>query len=111
MAELDRQSTALGTVEWDYAPAPEARDIVTLQERYGLFVGGELVDPRSGEWFATIDPSSEEPLAEVAQAGPQDVDLAVQAAREAFTNGWSSLRRGAGQVPVPGSHCLIQSAA
>ena len=91
MAELDRQSTALGTVEWDYAPAPEARDIVTLQERYGLFVGGELVDPRSGEWFATIDPSSEEPLAEVAQAGPEDVDLAVQAAREAFTNGWSDI--------------------
>ncbi len=91
MSELDRQSTALGTVEWDYAPAPEARDIVTLQERYGLFVGGELVDPRSGEWFATIDPSSEEPLAEVAQAGPEDVDLAVEAAREAFTNGWSSL--------------------
>ncbi len=91
MAELDRQSTALGTVEWDYAPAPEARDIVTLQERYGLFVGGELVDPRSGEWFATIDPSSEEPLAEVAQAGPEDVDLAVQAAREAFSNGWSDI--------------------
>jgi aldehyde dehydrogenase (NAD+) len=91
MSELDRQNTAIGTVEWDYAPAREARDIVTLQERYGLFVGGELVDPRSGQWFATIDPSSEEPLAEVAQAGPEDVDLAVQSAREAFANGWSSL--------------------
>jgi len=91
MTELDRQSIALGTLEWDYAPAPEARDIVTLQERYGLFVGGELVDPRSGEWFTTIDPSSEEPLAEIAQAGPEDVDLAVQAARDAFSNGWSEI--------------------
>jgi aldehyde dehydrogenase (NAD+) len=76
---------------WDYAPAPEARDIVTLQERYGLFIGGELVDPRSGEYFAALDPSTEEPLAEVAQAGKEDVDLAVRAARDAFENGWSGV--------------------
>jgi aldehyde dehydrogenase (NAD+) len=77
--------------EWEYAPAPEARDIVSLEERYGLFVGGELVDPRSGEWFPTISPASEEQLAEVAQAGPEDVDVAVRAARDAFSNGWSEL--------------------
>jgi acyl-CoA reductase-like NAD-dependent aldehyde dehydrogenase len=77
--------------EWEYAPAPEARDIVTLEERYGLFVGGELVEPRSGEWFPTISPASEEQLAEVAHAGPEDVDLAVRAARDAFGNGWSEL--------------------
>jgi aldehyde dehydrogenase (NAD+) len=76
---------------WDYAPAPEARDIVTLEDSYGLFIGGELVDPRSGEFFATLDPSTEEPLAEVAQAGKEDVDLAVKAARDAFENGWSDL--------------------
>jgi aldehyde dehydrogenase (NAD+) len=76
---------------WDYAPAPEARDIVTLEDRYGLYIGGELVEPRSGEYFATIDPSQEEPLAEVAQAGKEDVDLAVKAARDAFENGWSGV--------------------
>jgi aldehyde dehydrogenase (NAD+) len=76
---------------WDYAPAPEARDIVTLQERYGLFIGGELVDPKSGEYFSTLDPSTEEPLAEVAQAGKEDVDLAVRAARDAYENGWSDV--------------------
>jgi aldehyde dehydrogenase (NAD+) len=76
---------------WDYAPAPEARDIVTLDDRYGLFVGGEFVEPASGEYFPTIDPSSEEPLAEVAQAGKEDVDRAVGAARNAFENGWSDL--------------------
>jgi aldehyde dehydrogenase (NAD+) len=76
---------------WDYAPAPEARDIVTLEDRYGLFIGGELVDPRSGEHFSTLDPSTEEPLAEVAQAGKEDVDLAVKSARDAFENGWSDL--------------------
>jgi aldehyde dehydrogenase (NAD+) len=76
---------------WDYAPAPEARDIVSLEERYGLFIGGELVDPRSGDYFGTLDPSSEEQLAEVAQAGKDDVNLAVGAARDAFENGWSEI--------------------
>jgi aldehyde dehydrogenase (NAD+) len=77
--------------EWTYAPAPESREIVSLEERYGLFVGGEFVEPRSREHFATIDPSSEEPLAEVAQAGREDVELAVSAARDALENGWSKL--------------------
>jgi acyl-CoA reductase-like NAD-dependent aldehyde dehydrogenase len=76
---------------WDYAPAPEARDIVTVRERYGLFVGGEFVEPRSGEYYTTIDPSTEEPLAEISQAGAEDVALAIAAGRDAFTNGWSEI--------------------
>ena len=44
--------------DWTYAPAPESRDIVPLQERYGLFVGGEWLEPRSGEHFTTISPST-----------------------------------------------------
>jgi aldehyde dehydrogenase (NAD+) len=86
-----RQDRAPVPSGWDYAPAPEARDIVAIEDRYGLFIGGELVDPSSGEYFPTIDPSSEESLAEVAQAGKEDVDLAVRAARDAFENGWSEL--------------------
>jgi aldehyde dehydrogenase (NAD+) len=76
---------------FDYAPAPESRDVVALEDRYGLFVGGEWVEPKSGEYEPTISPSSEEPLAEVAYAGPEDVALAVDAAREAFENGWSDI--------------------
>jgi aldehyde dehydrogenase (NAD+) len=92
MAELERkQDRAPVPSDWTYAPAPEARDIVTVEERYGLFVGGEWVEPRSGEHYTTISPATEEPLAEVAQAGPEDVDLAVQTAREAFEDGWSGL--------------------
>jgi len=86
-----RQDRAPVPSGWDYAPAPEARDIVSLEERYGLFIGGELVDPRSGDYFGTLDPASEEQLAEVAQAGKEDVDLAVGAARDAFENGWSEI--------------------
>ncbi|MFN8234291.1 MAG: aldehyde dehydrogenase family protein [Actinomycetota bacterium] len=76
---------------WEYAPAPESRDIVRLEDRYGLFVGGEFVEPRSGRWFTTIDPSTEEPLADVAEAGPQDVALAVDAARAASERRWRDL--------------------
>jgi len=75
---------------WEYATAPESRDIVHLQDRYGLFVGGEFVEPKSGRWFPTIDPSNEETLAEVAEAGDEDVDLAVAAARSAAAT-WQGL--------------------
>jgi len=76
---------------WQYAPAPEAKDIVSIKPRYGLFVGGEFVEPRSGQHFATIDPSNEEKLAEIAEAGPEDVDLAVNAARRAWETSWRDL--------------------
>jgi aldehyde dehydrogenase (NAD+) len=75
---------------WEYADAPESTEIVKLDDRYGLFVGGELVDPTSGRWFETINPATEETLAEVAEAGPEDVDLAVLAARKASTK-WRKL--------------------
>jgi aldehyde dehydrogenase (NAD+) len=92
MSELERKPGAAAVpADWIYAPAPEARDIVTLRERYGLYVGGEWIEPHAGETFTTIDPSTEEPLAEIAQAGPEDVDLAVEAGRDAFENGWSVL--------------------
>src|SRR4051812_3662104 len=92
MTEIEKREGGLAPMpaEWTYAPAPESRDVVTLQERYGLFVGGEWIEPRSGEHFATISPATEETLAEVAQAGPEDVEAAVAVAREAFTP-WSKL--------------------
>jgi aldehyde dehydrogenase (NAD+) len=91
MSELEqRGDRAPIPSAWEYATAPESREIVKLQERYGIFVGGEFVEPRSGEYYETLDPSSEEPLAEIPQAGPEDVALAVENAREAFQNGWSA---------------------
>ena len=86
-----RPSATPAPLEWEYAPAPEARDIVRIRDRYGLFVGGEEVEPRSDEWFPSISPSSEEQLFEVAQAGKEDVELAVGAARAAYEDGWSEL--------------------
>jgi aldehyde dehydrogenase (NAD+) len=74
---------------WTYAPAPEGRDIVSLQPRYGLYVGGRWLEP--SETYTTLAPRDEEPLAEIAQGTEEDVDRAVGAARDAFANGWSSL--------------------
>src|SRR5256714_1702290 len=92
MSDLERKrSAAPAPSEWTYAPAPESRDIVSIAERYGLYVGGEFVEPGSGEPYATLDPSREEPLAEIAQAGAEDVSLAVDAARAAFADGWSQV--------------------
>jgi aldehyde dehydrogenase (NAD+) len=90
MAQVEKRGAPPEVFEWDYAPAPEARDLVDLRPRYGLFIGGEEVEPRSGEWFASISPSTEETLFEVAQAGPEDVALAVDTARSAFEE-WSEL--------------------
>jgi aldehyde dehydrogenase (NAD+) len=92
LTELEKkQDRAPVPSAFEYATAPESRDIVHLEERYGLFIGGEFVEPRSGDFQPSVDPAREEALAEVAYAGPEDVDLAVHSARDAFENGWSDL--------------------
>jgi aldehyde dehydrogenase (NAD+) len=90
LTELDKKQSAVPvSSDWTYAPAPESRDIVKLRERYGHFVGGQWLEPK--ETYITISPSSEEPLAEVGQATPEEVGAAVDAARVAFENGWGGL--------------------
>src|SRR5688572_31462302 len=92
MTELETtQERTPAVPAWEYADAPESKNIVRLQDRYGLFIGGEFVEPKSGRYLATIDPSTEEVLAEVPEAGPEDVELAVTAARDAFDSGWREL--------------------
>jgi len=72
-----------------YAPAPEATDHVRIREHYGLLIGGKWVEPASGKGFKTVNPATEVVLAEVAEAGEEDVDLAVKAARAAYDKVWS----------------------
>src|SRR2546423_15032372 len=86
LTELERkQDRAPVPSEWTYAAAPEARDIVTLQERYGHYVGGEWLEPPGT--YPTISPATEEPPAEVGQATPQGLQAAVTAAPDAHANG------------------------
>jgi aldehyde dehydrogenase (NAD+) len=75
---------------FEYAPAPESRDVARLKPSYQIFVDGRFRDG-SGDAVKTINPADETPLAEVAEAGAQDVDDAIRAARRAFDGPWSKL--------------------
>lgn len=54
--------------------------------RTRLWIGNEWADPQGGESFPTVNPATGEVIAHVASAQAPDVDQAVQAAREAFSN-------------------------
>jgi aldehyde dehydrogenase (NAD+) len=86
--------TGSDSTGFEYAPAPESAAIARLKPSYGVFIGGEL-RPGRGEAIKTINPATEEPLAEVSEAGADDVDDAVAAARSAYDTTWSRM---------PGSH-------
>ncbi|NKE62127.1 aldehyde dehydrogenase family protein [Lentzea sp. PSKA42] len=75
---------------WEYAPAPESRDIANLKPNYRMFVDGKFVEG-TGEPLKTINPATEEVLAEVSTASQSDVDTAVKAARKAYDRVWSKM--------------------
>ena len=77
---------------FEYAPAPESRSLVSIRSSYGLFIDGEFVAPTDGHTFKTVDPATEEVLAEVSEAGSNDVDRAVAAARRAYDDTWSRMK-------------------
>ncbi|MFI5486560.1 MULTISPECIES: aldehyde dehydrogenase family protein [Micromonospora] len=76
---------------FEYAPAPESRSVVDIKPSYGLFIDGKFVDPTDGGSFKSINPASEEVLAEVAEGGAGDVDRAVRAARAAYEKVWGPM--------------------
>lgn len=76
---------------WEYAPAPEGTGHIKLNKKYNLFIDGKWVAPSSKKYFETINPATEEVLAEIAYANEKDIDLAVKAARNAYTNVWSKM--------------------
>src|SRR6478752_999446 len=78
------------SIVWDYAPAPESTDHVRLRDDYGLFIGGEFRAPLDGRREPTINPATEEPIAQIAWAGEADLQAAIEAAREA-QRGWAAL--------------------
>src|SRR6201990_1507860 len=74
---------------FEYAPAPESRDIARLKPSYQICVDCEVGDGR-GAAIKTITPADEAPLAEVSEADPTDVDDAVKVARRAADK-WAAL--------------------
>ncbi|BEP11939.1 aldehyde dehydrogenase family protein [Acidothermaceae bacterium B102] len=77
-------------MKFEYAPAPESASIVDIKSSYGLFIDGEFVDGR-GTAFKTVNPATEETLAEISEATADDVDAAVRAARRAYEDVWSAM--------------------
>src|SRR5688572_19241641 len=75
---------------FEYAPAPESRAIADIRSSYGLFIGGSFVDG-SGAPFKSINPATEEVLAEFVEADASDVDRAVGAARAAYQKIWGPM--------------------
>jgi aldehyde dehydrogenase (NAD+) len=77
-----------------YGPAPESAGpaeawLAAHAPRLALFIGNEWREPSSGEYFASVNPATGQPLIEVAQAGAADVAAATSAARAAFP-AWSA---------------------
>jgi len=77
---------------WEYAPAPESTDHVSIDDQYDLFIGGKFVEPEEANYFDTINPATEERIAQVALATDADVDRAVRAARKAYEGPWSKMK-------------------
>lgn len=73
----------------DYAPAPESADHISLKKQYGFYIGGKWVKAPSR--FKTINPATEEVIAEVGMAGKKEVNLAVKAAKKAFKGPWGKM--------------------
>ncbi len=76
---------------FEYAPAPETTK-TPIREQYGLFIDGKWTAPRTGQYFDTVNPATEETLARIAYAGQEDVDKAVRAARKAYDKYWRKMR-------------------
>lgn len=74
-----------------YAPAPESRELVSIESNYDLFIDGKFVAPKSKKRFPTINPATEEVLSKISLGGKEDLDLAVKAARRAYERVWSKL--------------------
>ena len=82
-------------VAMEYGPAPEDPKeaqtwLARHEHRFRHFINGAWQAPADGKYFETIDPSTGEKLASVAQGSAEDVAFAVDAARAAFPK-WRAL--------------------
>lgn len=76
---------------WEYVSSRESTEAVRLKSRYELFIDGQWCAPKQGRYYATSNPATEQPLAEIAYAGEEDIRAATSAARRAFEGDWGAL--------------------
>jgi aldehyde dehydrogenase (NAD+) len=77
--------------DWVYAPSAEATDHAKVNKKYDLFINGKWQKPKTEKYFETLNPATEKVLSEVALAGKEDVNLAVQSAKKAYQGVWSKM--------------------
>ena len=82
--------------------APRLRGGPDLRVHDRLWIGGSFVDAADGATYETVDPHDGSVIAQVAQAGPADVDRAVEAASAALPGLGSHAGRGAWPDPAAG---------
>src|SRR6202522_253780 len=66
-----------------YAAPGQTDSLVSVESRYGNFIGGEWVPPVSGKYFENITPVTGQPFTEIARSTEADVNLALDAAHGA----------------------------
>ncbi|MCX5772593.1 MAG: aldehyde dehydrogenase family protein [Candidatus Hydrogenedentes bacterium] len=68
-----------------------ARAVLTFRTQ--AFIDGKYCPSVINKTYTSVNPANGKPLAEIADCGPEDVELAVRAARRAFQGGvWSRLK-------------------
>jgi aldehyde dehydrogenase (NAD+) len=89
-----------------------AETVSALSLKTDLFIGGEFVPSASGKRFSTTNPATGERIAEVAEAGREDLDRAVDAARDAFESGpWAAMKpRERGRILIKAADLLLSRA-
>ncbi len=73
---------------WEYSESIESEKIVNIEKKYGNFVDGKFVTPKSKQYIDTISPSTEKILSSISIGNQQDVDYAVASAKEGLKK-WS----------------------
>ena len=76
--------------DWNLSPAPESTSHANIAKQYELFINGEFQKPISGKYFDTINPADETLMSSIAEAGDDDVDKAMKAAKAAHKS-WSKI--------------------
>ncbi len=66
-----------------YAPPGSPDSLVTVQSRYGHWIGGQWTDPVRGNYFENISPVNGKPFTEIARGTEEDVEAALDAAHAA----------------------------
>src|SRR6266545_2400185 len=84
----------------------------SLKLQTDLFIGGKFVPAASGKRFETTNPATGERIADVAEAGSEDLDSAVAAARQTLESGpWPSMKpRQRGRILIRAADLLLSRA-